>query len=319
MIRQDRAINHKVMNFFHTVLLFGGMLLLLAVLGYLVAGADGIVWAVLLSLVLFVSSPTVSPKLMLRMYRARPLSTAEAPELYSIIRELSSRAGLPSVPALYYVPSQIMNAFTVGTRERAAIGITDGLLRTLSLRELIGVLAHEVSHIRNNDMKVMGLADIVSRLTGLLSTVGQVLLFVNLPLLLTGMATFSWAAIILLITAPSLSGLLQLALSRTREFDADLDAARLTGDPRGLASALQKLDTYKASILERIFLPGRNIPDPSIFRTHPSTLERVRRLLDLAEDESLFMDHELLDRFDMLSGIPRLRRKPRWYVSGLWY
>ena len=132
-------------------------------------------------------------------------------------------------------------------------------------------------------MRAMGLADVISRITGLFALLGQLLLFLNFPLLLVGRAPISWLAVLLLIAAPRLSALLQLALSRTREFQADLGAARLTGDPEGLASALRKMEAYQSGIWKRILMPGGGGPNPSLFRTHPATGERVRRLLELVE------------------------------------
>ena len=143
------------------------------------------------------------------------------------------------------------------------------------------MLAHELSHIRNNDLWMMGLADAVSRLTRMLSWMGQLLLLINLPMLILGGDTFPWLLVLLLIGAPSLSFLLQLALSRTREYEADLDAATLTGNPRGLANALAKMERLRGGWLERLFLSGRRPREPAVFRTHPDTADRVRRLLEL--------------------------------------
>ncbi len=154
----------------------------------------------------------------------------------------------------------MLNAFAVGTRKHAAIAVTDGLVRQLDMRELVGVVAHEISHVRNNDLWVMGLADMFSRTTSILSLIGQFLLFLNLPLILLSQVTVNWFAIFLLIFAPNLSALAQLALARTREFDADLNAARLTGDPDGLASALVKIERAQGGWLERIFMPNRRVP-----------------------------------------------------------
>ena len=149
----------------------------------------------------------------------------------------------------------------------AAIGVTDGILRGLNMGELTGVLAHEISHIEHNDIRVMAFADVISRVTSLFSSFGQFLLFINFPLLLVGMRPFSWFAIILLIAAPTLSGLLQLAISRTREFDAEVGAVRLTGDAEGLASALQKLESYQANMFKRMLMPGHSSADPSTIPT----------------------------------------------------
>jgi heat shock protein HtpX len=154
-------------------------------------------------------------------------------------------------PRLYVVPSKMMNAFAVGRREESAIAITDALARNLTTRELAGVLAHEISHVAAEDVKVMAFADMVSRFTSLMSTVGLFSLVFNLVGFAGGYgAQVPWEGVIVLLAAPSVGGLLQMALSRTREFDADLNAAALTGDPDGLASALAKLERAQGRMWE---------------------------------------------------------------------
>jgi heat shock protein HtpX len=311
---------HRLRNLLHSVLLVTGLILLCATLGWFIWGGQGflVIGAIGLLFVLF--GPQVSPRLVLRMYRARPLSDANAPRLLAVARELARRAGLPRVPQLYYIPSAIVNAFAVGTRRDAAIGLTDGILRSLSQRELTGVLAHEVSHVSHNDGWVMSLADFVSRIVNTFSWVGQLLLFINLPLLMTGRATVPWLLILLLIVAPTLSALLQLALSRSREYDADVGAARLTGDPRGLAAGLAKLERLQGGFFERIMLPGRRVPEPSLLRTHPNTQERIDRLLELeGETASPRLTPEAPLRRELAQLMVPPPRTPRWHVSGLWY
>jgi heat shock protein HtpX len=175
-----------------------------------------------------------------------------------------------------------MNAFAVGRRDNAAIAITDALARNLSPRELAGVLAHEMSHIAHEDVKVMALADMVSRFTSVMSTVGLLSLLLNLGSFAGGgEEQVPWLGVLVLLAAPTIGGLLQVALSRTREFDADLGAAILTGDPDGLASALNRLEKAQGRMWEGMVLPGGRIPDPSILRTHPPTAARVARLMAL--------------------------------------
>jgi heat shock protein HtpX len=315
-MNQNRAARHNFLNWLQTTLLLAGILLLLALLGWFLAGATGIIWAVVLGAFSLIFGQQLSPQLVLRMYRARPLRPQEAPGLYQLVIELARRAGLEVAPTVYYVPTRVLNAFAVGTRRNAAIGVTDGLLRALNERELAGVLAHEISHIRNNDMRVMSIADIASRITGLFSTFGKLLLFLNLPLILMGETPISWWAILLLIFAPLLSGLLQLALSRTREFDADLGAVQLTGDPVGLASALNKLEYYSVNIWQQILLPGYRVPDPSLLRTHPHTKDRIDRLMQLApaaEQPQLAAATPVWPQ-----SYPQVTRRPAWNVLGFW-
>jgi heat shock protein HtpX len=190
------------------------------------------------------------------------------------------------------------------------------------VRELTGVVAHEMSHVTNEDTRVMMLADVIGRMTASLSFIGQILIFINLPLFLMGQAHIPWLAIVLLLAAPSISSLLQLALSRTREFDADLVAVRLTGDPRGLASALAKMERYQGGWLGTIFMPGRRQPDPSLLRTHPRTEERVRRLLAIEGREEFRAPVVVAPEAPSFVGprdIPLVERHPRfWHISGIW-
>ena len=313
-------LKRQVKNQAHSVLLFAGMLLLCSVLGWLIFGLLGVlVLGVSMSLLLLVA-PFVSPQLILKMYRARPLSEREAPGLYRELRSLAARAGLHRTPPLFYVPSSIANAVTVGTSDKAAIALTDGLLRNLSMREVTGVLAHELSHVRNGDGWVMSLADMVSQLVSTMSWVGQLLLIINLPLFLMGSLSIPWLIILLLIFAPTLSALLQLALSRTREYEADLDAAKLTGDPRGLASALAKLERMSGSLFENILFPGRRVPEPSLLRSHPPTEERIQRLLELEDELAPGPEEPAHYSYRDIHGIPvHMVRGPRWHSSGLWY
>jgi heat shock protein HtpX len=313
---------HKLTNWFQSLVLLTGMIWLLAMLGWSLGGMELMLWTIISGVLLLILGPKVSPRWILGMYGARPLTPYDAPQLYSLLGKLAQRARLPALPILYYVPSRIMNAFTVGTQTEAAIAITDGLLRQLTLRELASVLAHEISHIRNNDMWVMTLADLVSRITHAFSLVGQLLILVNLPLLLLNETTISWFAILLLIFAPTISALLQLALSRTREFDADLSAVDLTGDPHALASALIKLEQQQGGFLERLLIPGRHDPEPSLLRTHPGTEERIKRLLSLSSSPSirtLPTPTALEDPFPLPQHFSAVRRKPYRHITGLWH
>ncbi len=175
---------HKRRNRIQSVLLISGMGGLLAICGWIIAGGEGVVWALLTGCLSLLFAPRVSPWLTLQMYGAVPLRPHDVPALYRVLDLISERAGLPRRPALYYVPSRMLNAFAVGRREEAAIAVTDGLLRRLTLRELAGVLAHEVSHVRNNDLWIMSLADVMNRVTAAMSLAGMILLFLSLPVLL---------------------------------------------------------------------------------------------------------------------------------------
>ncbi len=310
------VLGHRARNAVHTLTLLVGMAVLLGLLGYLLGGGGGALWALALTGTLLALSPRVAPALLLRLYGGRPIGAADAPGLVQAVSVLADRAGLERPPALFLVPSPILNAFTLGTPRQAAVAVTAGLLRGLPSREVVAVLAHEIAHIRNRDTWVMGLADLITRLTALLSNVGVVLVLLNLPLVLMGAAVVSWWAVALLLLAPVAGTLLQLALSRTREFDADAAAAALTGDPQGLIRALAHLEQRQGRWLEQLILPGRRVPDPSLLRTHPPTEERIRRLAALAHA----MQPGATPGWDSLHHLgPAVLNRPRWRPGGVWY
>jgi heat shock protein HtpX len=318
----DLWYQHALLNRLQSFLLLSAMGGFLALLGWLIWGGQGILLLLATGSLLILVNPAATPGWIMRLYRASPLTPAQAPTLSRILTELSRRAELPFRPALYYIPSRMVNAITVGKGNEAVIAVTDGLLRSLDTREIAGVLAHEVSHIRSNDMWVMGIADLFSRLTSILSLFGQMLLLMSLPFVLVTDMSINWFAILLLIFAPTLSALAQLGLSRTREYDADLNAARLTGDPEGLALALVKIEGRSDSLLERVLLPGRHLPEPSLLRTHPATRNRVHRLMEL-EQAGLFAPSYTPLRqegiiWNDFPGQP-VRRIPRWHINGLWH
>lgn len=317
---QAEQRRHRLRNTLHTWILIVGSGGLMAAIAWIVYGEAGIVWAAVLTMFGLWSASQVSPKLVLGLYNARPVAAHEAPELHRLMRLLTERADLPSVPHLHYIPSRVLNAFAVGRREDSAIAVTDGLLRGLTLRQLAGVLAHEVSHIRNGDLRVMALGDVLTRLTSLMSMVGLLGLALSLPAMMAAGIRVPWLGIILLIFAPTIGGLMQLALSRAREYDADLDAAGLTGDPEGLASALITLERRKGRLWEGLFLPGSRLPDPSLLRTHPRTEDRVERLMSLRPSAAPIISMPPVREEPGRSILPAIRA-PRihWGRLGTWY
>ena len=273
----DNAIHqrHRALNDTHTALLIAGSLGLLAVTAWAIAGIAGIIYAVIFGSISLMAARRVSPAMILRMYKAKPVNAMNWPLGHELITELSRRAELSSVPKLHVVPSKMMNAFAVGRIDDSAVAVTDALIRQLTARELAGVLAHEITHIKNEDIKVMSIADMVSRFTSALSTMGIIAIIFNV----TGFfGTLPWLGIAAMIFAPMVGSLLQLALSRTREFDADYGAALLTGDPDGLSSALRKLESWQKRRLESMALPVGRMSQPSMLRSHPPTDERIERL-----------------------------------------
>jgi heat shock protein HtpX len=314
--RQQRR--HKLRNLAQSAILLGGMVGLLALCGWVLFGPQGLLGMALGSALALMFSPRISPRLVLRLYRARELAPHELPDLFAVLDRLTRRAGLRHRPRLCYIPSRMLNAFAVGERDDAVIALTDGMLRGLTLRELAGVLGHEISHIRNNDLWLMGLADLVGRLTRVMTLTGLVLLVLAIPLWMSGATALPWLVIPLLILAPQLTTLLQLALSRAREYDADLDAAGLTGDPAGLAAALAKLERFQRGVWEQIFMPGYRLPEPSLLRSHPPTAQRIARLREL-EGRAPAAAPVLDDTVPWHAERMWVARRPRGHVLGFWY
>ncbi|MGT5401679.1 zinc metalloprotease HtpX [Escherichia coli] len=310
---QDVGARHRWLNRLQTALLVLTLPGIAAVAGSLLLGDGGLWLALAAAGFTLLLEPAAASGLTLRLYGARPLYPDEAPDLWAVLRELAARAGLPAVPVPHYVPSGVVNAFATGSKHHAAIALTDGLLRSLTPRELTGVLGHEIAHIANEDLRVMGLADSISRLTHLLALLGQLAIVLSLPALLLGVAEVNWPALLLLTVAPQLALLAQLGLSRVREFDADRLAAELTGDPHGLASALAKIERVSRS-WRAWLLPGWGNPEPSWLRTHPATAERIERLLELAPPPAM-------PPFPSARFVPEVTvspRPPRWRTGGLW-
>jgi len=273
---------HRLQNALQSIALLAAMAALAGFLGWTLFGQAGL-WAAALGPVFALIANGGSSEMILRLTRARPLAPEHAPALYRLVGLLAERAGLARMPRLYRVPAPALNAFAAGSRENPAIALTDGLLAGLEPREMAGVLAHELSHLRARDVWVMTLAALVGRMTSLVSFFGQLLLFILLPIsLFTGQGV-PLVAIVLLVFAPTISGLLQLALSRTREYDADVAAVQITGDPRGLASALAKLERRRGNWMQRLFMARA----PGWLLTHPSTDERIRRLMELEREHAL--------------------------------
>ncbi len=307
----------KVANMLHSMALLSGLVGLLALCGWILAGPEGALWALAAGAVSLLISPRVSPRMVLGLFGARRLQRHQAPDLFRLVEAIARRAGLPKAPELHCVASPSLNAFAVGSPRRAAIAVTDGLLRALSLRELAGVLAHEMSHVRNNDLFVMGLADTVATLMRLMASLGLLLLLLNLPFMMEERQPVPWALVLILTFAPVVGALLQLALSRTREYDADLDAVHLTGDPAGLASALDRVDRVQGRFWEGMGTPKRRRESgPSILRTHPPTEDRIRRLAHLAPPPPVVPE---LPRLPLHLAMPPANDRPRLRAGGCWW
>jgi heat shock protein HtpX len=312
---------HRRQNALHTALLFLALAALVGISAFLVFGLSGLAWvAVLLGLALLMM-PSIPPEMMMRMYRARRVDPRHDDQLSELLDVLVERAGLPARPALYVVPSMALNAFAAGKPDHAAIALTEGLLRRLTMREIAGVMAHELSHIRNNDLWVMGVADALTRMTQAMSYLAIFLAILNLLAAIQGEQYVSWLAVVFLYLSPLFSNLLQLGLSRTREFDADLEAAQITGDPLGLAAALRCLENHTGRIWEDVMLPapGRRVAYPSILRSHPPTEKRIERLIELSpkptEPPLMFSDRPQIS----LVGFGPVGLRPRIRFPGVYF
>ncbi len=274
-------VKRKLWNIFQSLFAVALMAIVLGLVGWVVGGEilAFLVLGVVISF--FIFKPGLSPHFVFKIYLAKPLSYREVPQVYDLINTLADRAELKNAPILYLISSDSMQALSVGDSEDSGIAVSQSLLKELSLRELTGVLAHEIGHIQNCDTRLLWFANIFSGVTGMLSWIGIGVLLINLPLILLGFFDANLLPIFLLAFAPIISHLLFFNLSRIREYDADLGAVELTGDPEGLAMALAKIENKKYQTIKRFFFPKYKISEPSLLLTHPSTEDRIRRLLEI--------------------------------------
>ena len=276
-----RAIQRqKALRLVQTTVLLGGMVFLAARAAALVVGPF-FGWMLVL-VVPFITLYSLSGQQLLLPSGTRRLHPAEAPEVYRILQLLVRRAGLDFVPPVYLLPSGNAEALTTGVGSGVRILLSRGLLSGLTLRELRAVLAHEVSHIRNRDLPLFALAGAMQRITRMTGLILAALVFLLFPLLLAGVPVIPVQALLYITAVPLVTVLVQFALLRTREFQADLGAAELTGDPEALVSALTKLETVRRPFWNLLVLTGgRRSGLGELLRTHPGTEERIRRLREL--------------------------------------
>jgi heat shock protein HtpX len=275
-----------VKNTFKTFVLLAGLGGLLVIIGQLLGGYTGALIGLAIGLVLVGFSYWKSDTLAIRAARAVPVTEEEMPEYYAIVRELTQQAGMP-MPKLYVTPDQQPNAFATGrSPEHAAVAVTQGILRILTWDQLRGVLAHEISHVGNRDILIGSVAAAIAVGITAIAT------FLRFSAIFGGRDDEGGNPIALLalaILAPIAAGLLQMALSRSREFEADRSGARLIGDGEPLAQALQKLEAGAHQIPMNIDpahasafivnpLAGRKMSFGNLWRTHPPTEDRVARL-----------------------------------------
>ena len=284
----DRAtlIKHRIINGLQSAVLLAVIALLLAYLAYALAGEYFLWFALTFVVTIFLLNPVIPPHMVMCMFRAERLEFSQAPELFNMTILLARRAGLDSVPALYCLPSNTLAAFAIGNRKSSAVALTRGLLKSLNPSEIAGVMGHEISHIKHNDMRVMWLAEITSRTTRFLSMAGQALLIICLPLIVFGELKVSLIPVAVLIAAPFFSLFIQLSLLRLREFHADLGSAELLGSPNPLISALNKIEYDRNGLFRTLFLGAKQSSEPWFLRSHPDTRERIRRLRKVGRNGS---------------------------------
>lgn len=268
----------------HAALILTAMAALLGWCGWIFAGVDGVALSVVLGVLTLLLIRQMPPGIVLRAIGARPLPPRQAPLLYDILARLCRRAGLGRAPALYMTGGQFPTALTIGAGEDAAIVLSQSLLAEMTVREIHGILAHEIVHVRNGDLAMMQLAVVAGQLARLLAQVAFLLMFAGLFLKAAAVPGYPLAPLLLLVAAPLGIGLLHRALSREREGEADLEAAELTGDPFGLAMALDRMRRREQILIETRFPGARLLRMPRLLRDHPATEERIRRLRAMPQE-----------------------------------
>ncbi len=281
------------MNTVKTIGLMVFMTLLLVFVGAAIGGRSGMVFAFGLAVLMNFGSYWFSDKIVLRMYRAQPVSEAEAPELHAIVRTLVQKAGMP-MPKVYIIPEETPNAFATGRNpDHAVVAVTQGIMRLLSREELSGVIAHELAHIRHRDMLT---GTIVATIAGAISMLAQMaqwaMLFGGGSRRDDDEGGSPIVALVMMIVAPIAAMLVQMAISRTREYEADAGGAKIAGNPSGLANALLKLEKGNEVIPMADAKPATAhmfIVNPlhgggliKLFSTHPPIADRVKRLNEMA-------------------------------------
>jgi heat shock protein HtpX len=277
-------------NLMKTAILMAAITALFMAVGHFIGGRAGMMLALLFALGMNFFSYWFSDKLVLKMYSAREVDAQSEPYFFGMVQELAQRAGLP-MPRVYLIDEEAPNAFATGRNpDNAAVAATTGILRVLNHRELRGVMAHELAHVRHRDI-------LISTISATMA--GAVSMLANFAMFFSGRddegrPTNPLVGLLVALLAPLAASLIQMAISRAREFEADRGGAEISGDPRALASALEKIHAYASGIplaaAERhpetaqmmIMNPLSGGGLKGLFSTHPSTEERVARLLAMA-------------------------------------
>jgi len=276
-------------NSLRTVFLMTLAAVLFMLVGQVLGGSTGLIIAFVFAMAMNFFSYWKSDKMVLRMYDAHPVDRSSHPALYNMIEELSRKADLP-IPAVYVIPQNQPNAFATGRNpENAAVAVTEGIMQALNEDELRAVIAHELAHIQNRDILTQ---TIVTTVVSALTMLAQFAYFI--PIGGSDQGSNPFVALIVLITAPIAATMLQAAISRTREYEADRVGAEICGQPRQLASALQRIEKAAEQIPMNVSdtamrstshmfpvnpFSGGNFM--SLFSTHPETEDRIERLMHM--------------------------------------
>ena len=277
-------------NWLKTTVLMAAIVALFGAIGSYLGGANGMIMALIFGGAMNLFAYWFSDKMVLRMYNAREVDETSAPQFYAIVRELAQRAGLP-MPRVYLIDEAQPNAFATGRNpENAAVAATTGILNLLSAREIRGVMAHELAHVQHRDILI---STISATMAGAISALANFAMFFG-GRDSEGRSANPIASILVALLAPLAASLIQMAISRAREFEADRGGAEICGDPNALADALTKIDHYARGIPmiaaeEHPATAQMMIMNPlsggglaGLFSTHPATEERVARLRALA-------------------------------------
>src|ERR1700720_157020 len=277
-------------NTFKTAFLLTALTLLLMFIGRYFGGQNGMILALVFAAVMNFVSYFYSDKIALAMYRAQPVTREELPRAYAAVERLTQKIGLP-MPKIYVIPTESPNAFATGRNpQHASVAVTHGILGLLNDEELEGVLAHELGHVNNRDILISSVAATLAGAITMLASMGK------WAMIFGGYGRSErddrgggggLAALLMLIVAPIAASLIQLAVSRSREYQADATGAHFTGNPYALASALQKLDAYSKRVpmaaspsTAHLFIiqPLLGMNFGSLFSTHPPIAKRIERL-----------------------------------------
>ncbi|OZB54453.1 MAG: zinc metalloprotease HtpX [Thiomonas sp. 15-63-373] len=269
-------------NILKTAILMAAITALFVVIGSMLGGQKGMILALLFALGMNFFSYWFSDKMVLKMYNAQEVDASSAPQFYAMVQELAQRAGLP-MPRVYLIQEDAPNAFATGRNpEHAAVAATTGILRVLSARELRGVMAHELAHVKHRDILI---STISATMAGAISALANFAMFFG-GRDSEGRPVNPIASIAVALLAPLAASLIQMAISRAREFEADRGGAEISGDPAALASALQKIEAYArgvpfqaaeehpATAQMMILNPLHGGGIAKLFSTHPATEER---------------------------------------------